>query len=114
MRNTRKSSWRRPVDPKSGKPYTEMNTEELRKATREFDQPFVAQRMSRPLTKAQRAEYERAARRGRPPVGQGAKRVLITVERGLLKRADAFAKSRHLTRSELIARGIESYISSAA
>jgi hypothetical protein len=114
MINAKRASWKRPVDPKNGKPYTEMTTEELREATKEFDRPFVSQRRSRPMTKAERAEYRRTTRPCRPRVGQGAKRVLITVEQGLLRRADAFAKSRHLTRSQLISRGIEAYMSSAA
>jgi len=39
---------------------------------------------------------------GRPRIGQGAKRVLVTVERGLLAQADAYARRHHLTRSHLI------------
>ena len=47
-----------------------------------------------------------ARRRGRPKVGQGAKRVQITVEQGLLKRADAYAKRFGMTRAQLIAKGL--------
>ena len=39
---------------------------------------------------------------GRPRIGKGAKRVLVTVERGLLEQADAYARRHHLTRSHLI------------
>ena len=39
-------------------------------------------------------------------IGQGAKRVLITVERGLLADADKAARSRKVSRSELIALGL--------
>jgi hypothetical protein len=66
---------------------------------------------SRPLTKAEMAR-ERGmrkaakARAGRPVVGQGAQHVAVTLERGLLRRADAYAKQRGLKRSEMIARGL--------
>src|SRR5665213_87111 len=64
--------WRRPVDAKSGKPYTEMTTDELREATREFDQPMFVERKSRAMTPAERAQYRRmlngtAARRTAAP-----------------------------------------------
>lgn len=39
---------------------------------------------------------------GRPRIGKGAKRVLVTVERGLLEQADAYAQRHHVTRSHLI------------
>jgi hypothetical protein len=67
-----------------------------------------------PRGKAEHARARRKARAGRPRIGHGAKRVLITVERGLLKRADAYAKQHGLNRSELIARGLASIIGSAA
>jgi len=107
-------SWQRPVDPRSGKPYTELTTAELRRATQEFDEPMVLERKSRPLSPKERVAYRRAMKRGRPRVGEGARRVLITVERGLLRRADAYAKRQQISRSELIARGLEAVIGSAA
>ena len=44
---------------------------------------------------------------GRPVAGAGAKVVAMSVERGLLKRADAYARQRGWKRSELFARLIE-------
>src|SRR5688500_7713781 len=62
---------------------------------------------TRALTRAERAMFNRAiGRTGRPRVGAGAKRVLITVERSLLADADAFAKARGMSRSEMIAKGL--------
>jgi hypothetical protein len=64
----------------------------------------------RPLTAAQRKQWSRIrqkARRGRPVLGQGAKIVPISIERGLLKEADAFAKAHQLKRSQLIAEGLK-------
>jgi hypothetical protein len=61
----------------------------------------------RPLTAAQRARHERARRRmGRPGVGKGAKRLTNTMERGLLKKADRYARKMNISRSELIATGV--------
>src|SRR5256885_546287 len=66
---------------------------------------------SRPLTAAQRAQHRRAQRKaGRPIVGKGAKRLTISMELGLLERADRLAKRNKLSRSELIARGIRTLL----
>jgi hypothetical protein len=61
-----------------------------------------------PLTPAQRRRWEgvRRAMKGRPRVGRGAARVQVTVERGLLEEADAYARRNGMTRAQLIARGI--------
>jgi len=53
------------VDPKSGKPYSELTTDELRKATKEFDEPLVVEQVSRPLSAKDRAEYHAALNRGK-------------------------------------------------
>ena len=88
------------------KPYDEMKKDELRKATAVFDEPFVALDQARPLTKAQR-EMHRRARRGRPRVGKGAEKIRVSIERGLLERADAFAQKANLRRSQLISEALE-------
>lgn len=66
---------------------------------------------SRPLTKDERIQelrMRKAAKSkiGRPTVGRGAKQLAITLERDLLKEADAYAKKRGLKRSEMIAKGL--------
>ena len=53
------------------------------------------------------------AKRGRPRIGKGARRLMVTVERGLLERADAFARDHGLTRAALIARGLEAVLQAA-
>lgn len=88
---------------KPAKRYQDMNLQELREATKRYDEPFVFER-TRPMTAAERERDRRA--RGRPPVGQGARRVNITMERELLARADALATKRKIGRSELIAQGL--------
>ena len=61
----------------------------------------------RPLTESQRALHDRIRRKaGRPMVGKGARRINVTVERGLLTQADRFAKRNGMTRAELIAAGL--------
>src|SRR5947208_476661 len=95
------------------KPYWEMTTEELREATRRYDRPNVH---SYPLTAEDKALQRRAKRRkpGRPRVGKGAARVPVNLERGLLKRIDAYAKRNGVSRSQVLARGAEKVIAESA
>lgn len=63
----------------------------------------------KPLTPAQRklwSKIKRKARRGRPTIGGGAARVPVSIERGLLKEVNAFARSHGLKRSQMIAEGL--------
>jgi len=43
---------------------------------------------------------------GRPMVGKGAKIVPVSIERGLLKEVDSFAKANKLKRSQMVALGL--------
>jgi macrodomain Ter protein organizer (MatP/YcbG family) len=89
----------------------ELNTHELADATKQFDEPMVVDR-SRPLTPEEREQWERAKRkRGRPRVGRGCKRVSISLEKGLLRRINAYAKKRRITRSGLVAEMFEELLS---
>jgi hypothetical protein len=92
----------KPRTTKRQKPYSQMTTAELREATREYDREEVGL-PGKPLTPGQRKAFRATAKRGRPPVGEGAARVLLSIERGLLKKADALAKRRKVNRSQLIA-----------
>ena len=89
---------------KKTKPYDKMNAKELALATRGFDAPFVMEK-GRPLNAAERRRHLLAAKRGRgrPRIGGGAERINITIERDLLKAADAMAAARGKKRSELLA-----------
>ena len=62
----------------------------------------------RPLNAAERKLWARAKRkvRGRPKIGQGSKLVPVSIELGLLKRVDAFAKAHKLKRSQAVALGL--------
>src|SRR5688500_11236278 len=68
----------------------------------EFDREFIVSK-SKPASAREHARFERARRRGRPPVGEGAEKVRISVERSLLRRTDAAARRMGTSRSELIA-----------
>jgi len=67
-----------------------------------------------PLTAEQKAVHRAFLRKaqGRPRIRKTAARVQATVESGLLKRADAYAQRHGMTRSQLIARGIEQVLGS--
>jgi len=90
------------------KPYWEMNLKELREATKEFDKPIDPARL-KPLSKVERARWERM-RKG--PVYSifihraKKRRVTIRVDSGILRRCDAYAKARHMTRDQMIERSL--------
>lgn len=90
--------------------YERMNTAELAAATAQYDKEWTGGALpGKPLTAAQRSAHRRAAKRakaGRPKVGKGAKIVPVTIERGLLKAADHFAKQHGLKRSQMVAEGL--------
>jgi hypothetical protein len=89
------------------KPYWKMNAKELADATKPFDEPFVVDQ-SRPLNPAEQKQWIGASRkRGRPKMGEGFKRVSVSLEQGLLIRVTAFAKKSRISRSMLVAKALE-------
>jgi ribosomal protein S8 len=97
---------------KQTKPYDQMTTAELREATREFDQSGVMAR-ARPLSAKDRELHRRAKKMGRPVKGAGATVVGVSIEKGLLKQADALAKRRKVGRSQLFAAAIQAELARA-
>lgn len=90
--------------------YEGMKPEELRAATRAFDEEMVVDQ-SRPLTAAQRKVWESARRKpGRPRRGAGVKVISVSVERGLLARSDALARNLGISRASLIERGLRAVL----
>src|SRR4051812_40690077 len=76
-------------------------------ATQEFDSPSENNYGFGPLSSTSRKLWQKAKRkRGRPKIGAGAAKVLVSVEKQLLRRADAFAKREGISRSQLFARGL--------
>lgn len=87
------------------KPYSRMTTEELAAATARFDREDLT--APRPLRGVKQRRYQRArAKRGRPRIGRGSRAITITLERGLLERADRTARRERVTRSQLIAKAL--------
>lgn len=92
---------------KQSKPYSEMTAKELAKATARFDKEFVIDE-SREATPKEKAQWQRAKRkRGRPKTGKGVRVVSVSIETGLLERADRLAKKLKLRRTQLIAQGLK-------
>ena len=85
-----------------------MNASDLAAAAAKYDKPFGGWDEFKPLTARDRELHRQARKRGRPTVGKGATRVMITVELTLLKQADTRAKRLGISRSKLIADSIRS------
>ena len=82
----------------------------------EAETPEQRQRRARPLSAREKAWWKQARKKtaGRPRLGSaGTKIVSITVEKSLLKRIDAYAKTHGLKRSELFSRGAAREIGTA-
>lgn len=81
----------------------------------EDETPEERHARSRPLNAEERKQWKRfKAKMGRPKVGKGAKTISLTVEAGLLKQADAYAKRHGISRAKLVAEGLKAVMGSAA
>src|SRR5690606_32057609 len=90
---------------KKCKVYWEMTTKELAEATKEFDEDFVFEK-TKPLSAEGRRQLAVARKRSRSGVGSRTASIRVTIERGLLRKADRYARKSGIGRSELIARGL--------
>src|SRR5437764_8561572 len=89
---------------KKTKEYWEMSTDELAAATREFDREHVAETF-RDMTPAEEKAWRAAVgkkRGGHLVDANGVKIVSARIEAGLLKRADARAKKRGVSRARWV------------
>ena len=101
---------KKPLNPLLPPPYNRMTAEEMDREVAKFDRE-VPELPAKPLTAAQRAQHRRAKRKmGRPVVGKGSRRLMITMERGLLSQADALAQKKNLSRSQLIAQSVRALL----
>jgi hypothetical protein len=92
------------------KPYWEMTTEELAKATAEFDEEFVADKCT-PLTPEMRRRWQAAKRkRGRRQDRPSMQVISLPIEKDLLARSDRLAKKLGISRAGLIARGLKAVL----
>ncbi len=81
----------------------------------EAETPDRSVARSRPLNARECKQWQRfKAKMGRPRIGKGAKTISLTVERGLLQQADAYARRHGLSRAALFAQGLRAVMSSAA
>jgi hypothetical protein len=94
---------------RTGEEFDALSADDKEKVWNYYDRVIPESELRDP-TPAQRAVIARQRRRnrkvGRPKIGKGAKMVAITIELGLLKRADAFAKKHGMKRAEMVAKGL--------
>jgi hypothetical protein len=95
---------------KTAKPYWEMTTEELREATKDFDNEFVADK-AQPLTPQMRVRWQRAKnKQPRTENGEEERTVVVRLEKRLLDRCTALAKKKRISRDALIARSLKALL----
>jgi hypothetical protein len=93
--------------------FTALSEAQKEAVYQECDDPQIASR-SKPMSRQMKKLWKQAkSKGGRPRIGRGATRVLISIERGLLQDVDAFARSQHLTRSQLFSQGVKAVLSKA-
>ncbi len=97
---------------KPKKPYWNMTADELAEATREFDREDVGETF-RDLTpaeeKAWRGAVHKRVRRG-PVSDKVVKSVTVEIQATLLKRVDALARKRGISRGRLVAESLETML----
>lgn len=99
--------------PRRRKRYRDMSADELRAATRQYNAEDVSPKPAALSAKAKAAHARtikalraQSRKAGRPQVGEGATSVLVSLERGLLAKADTFADAKKMSRSEVVARSL--------
>jgi hypothetical protein len=100
----------------TGEKFDAMTDDERAEVIAEIEAETPQQRLarSRPMNAEERAWWKRTKKKlaGRPKLGKhGAKIVSVTVEKDLLKQADAYAKANGMKRSELFAISVREKIS---
>jgi hypothetical protein len=87
--------------------YEALSESQREEVSRFYDQPIPESEL-RPMTPGERRRWRRIKKSmGRPRIGAGSKVISLSVERGLLARADAYAKQAGLKRAQLVAIGLE-------
>lgn len=94
--------------------FLELSDDEKERVWESFDR-VIPESETRPLSPEEQREWKKLAARakrkpGRPRIGSGAQRVQVTVERRLLARADAYAKSRGMSRAQLVSLGLRKLV----
>jgi hypothetical protein len=98
---------------KTKKPYWEMNLQELQEATKEFDKPIPMSRM-RPLSKAEREDFERSRARGVRSIfvkRSRPKSVTLKLDEVIVTKSTEYASRHNMTLAEVIERSLRSILS---
>src|SRR5216684_2781289 len=107
MRNTRTKNPKEHV--LTGEQIDAMTDAQRAKLVAELEAETPEQRLARakPLNAKQRKTWRSIKKKlGRPRIGKGSQPISVTLEKDLLKRADAYAKQHGLKRAEMIAHGL--------
>jgi len=91
---------------KNSRPISEMTVGELDTMAAEFDREFIADTFGPMDDQARALHHRMKKKRGRPRVGAGSQVISVTIEKGLLRRADRLAKRLGMSRARLIAVGL--------
>ena len=100
-----------PLHPKLPGRYAKMTARQLDALVASLDRPIPLAE-TRPLTAAERRQWQRAKRRpGRPRRGKGARVISLSVEQSLLDRADRAAHRARISRAALFDMGLRVVLS---
>jgi len=91
------------------KPYWQMTTDELREATQQFDEEFVADKATQP-TPAMQARWQRAKAKGSGSDNGLEQTISVRLEKALLDQCIALAKKKRISRDTLITRGLKALL----
>ena len=100
----------RPLHPKLPGRYGRMTERELEAVVAELERP-ISLSETRPMTAAERRQWQRAKRRpGRPRRGKGVRVISLSVEQSLLEEADLRAQRAGITRATLFEMALRSIL----
>jgi hypothetical protein len=100
----------KPLNSKLPGRYGRMTQRELDAVAAEVDRP-ISLSETRPMTGAERRQWQRAKRRpGRPRRGKGVRVISLSVEQSLLNKADIAAKRAGLSRAALFEMGLRAVL----
>ncbi|MBI1372104.1 MAG: ribbon-helix-helix protein, CopG family [Phycisphaera sp.] len=83
------------------KQYQDMNLEELREATAEFDKPLIIDAFE-PMTDEQQAEWERLRKTPHERIMPKNPSIMVRFDRELLEKTDELARRKGVSRDALI------------
>jgi hypothetical protein len=113
MRTTKKQMKRDADDLpvfRSGEEFDALSDADKEKVWKYYDRVIPASELRDP-TPDEAALLSRQRRHnrkvGRPRIGKGTKMVAVTIEKGLLMRADAYARRHGIKRARMIAQGLQ-------